>query len=195
MHRTMFVEFPEDRNTHTLDRQYMLGPSLLVAPVYVSEKEETEYYLPAGKWTELTTGRTIVGPQWVRETVALDAIPVWIRSGSILALGPAGKGRPDYELSHGLDIRVFEIADGQTVQTTVPTGKGTTIGGTVKATRKGDEITVDVSGNDISLTSAAVFIDGYKLDLGGTSGATRIDDCSFSLTDKSTSFSIPLVRT
>ena len=45
------------------------------------------------------------------------------------------------------------------------------------------------------LIVAAVFIDGYKLNLGGTSGTTRIDECSFSLTDKSTSFSIPLVRT
>ncbi|KAH7104869.1 alpha-glucosidase [Auriculariales sp. MPI-PUGE-AT-0066] len=163
MHRTMFVEFPEDRNTHTLDRQYLLGPYLLVAPVYVPENEETEFYLPAGKWTELTTGRTVSGPTWVRETVPLDSIPVWVRQGSIIALGPSGQGRPDYELSKGVEVRVYELVDGQTVEAAVPSGKDQAFGGSIKVSRRGDEIIIETVGNNVSLAGVGVFVEGFKL--------------------------------
>ena len=48
--RAMLLEFPDDPAAEMLDRQYMLGDSLLVAPVF-SEEGEASYYLPEGKWT------------------------------------------------------------------------------------------------------------------------------------------------
>ena len=48
--RPMMLEFPEDLTAQMLDRQYMLGDSLLVAPVF-SRTGEVDYYLPAGEWT------------------------------------------------------------------------------------------------------------------------------------------------
>ncbi|WP_305855744.1 TIM-barrel domain-containing protein, partial [Klebsiella pneumoniae] len=48
--RPMLLEFAEDPNTHVLDRQYMLGNSLLVAPI-MNEEGVGSYYLPQGKWT------------------------------------------------------------------------------------------------------------------------------------------------
>ena len=56
MMRPMFVEFPGDRACETLDKQYMLGDSLLVAPVF-KESGEVEYYLPEGTWVNLLTGQ------------------------------------------------------------------------------------------------------------------------------------------
>ncbi|KAH7915998.1 glycoside hydrolase family 31 protein [Hygrophoropsis aurantiaca] len=126
--RAMFLEFPDDRTTHYLDRQYMLGPSLLVAPVFVPKEEETEYYLPAGRWTSFFhPERTIQGPAWVRETVPLDEIPVWVRPGSILALGPAGSGRPDYALNQNLELHLYEIEPGQSVTAVLSNGGGSTV--------------------------------------------------------------------
>ncbi|MDU4976557.1 MAG: alpha-xylosidase, partial [Hungatella hathewayi] len=55
MMRPMYVEFPEDRACEPLDKQYMLGDSLLVAPVF-KESGEVEYYLPEGVWVNLLTG-------------------------------------------------------------------------------------------------------------------------------------------
>ena len=105
MQRAMFLEFLGDRTTHYLDRQFMLGPSLLVAPVFVPDGEESEYYLPAGRWTSFFhPERTLVGPPWVKEVVPMDEIPVWVRPGSVLALGPAGTGRPDYEYAKSVSL-------------------------------------------------------------------------------------------
>jgi alpha-glucosidase (family GH31 glycosyl hydrolase) len=48
----------------------MLGPSLLVAPVFVDVEEESEYYLPAGRWTSFFhPDRTEQGPVWIKEIV------------------------------------------------------------------------------------------------------------------------------
>jgi alpha-glucosidase (family GH31 glycosyl hydrolase) len=48
--------------------QFHIGPSLLVAPVFVPLGEETKYYIPAGRWMSFfDSTRTIDGPKWVRE--------------------------------------------------------------------------------------------------------------------------------
>ncbi|KAF8201474.1 alpha-glucosidase [Pholiota molesta] len=130
--RAMFLEFPEDRTTHYLDRQYMLGPNLLIAPVFVPQGEEAEYYLPAGKWTSFFhPERTIEGPQWVREHVPIDDIPVWVRPGSVLVLGPDGVGRPDYDYTQGLEVRAYALEGTGAVTVDVPVGRGLALAGVV----------------------------------------------------------------
>src|SRR5690606_229773 len=52
--RAMVVEYPDDPACRYLDRQYMLGDALLVAPVFRADNL-AEYYLPAGQWTNLLT--------------------------------------------------------------------------------------------------------------------------------------------
>lgn len=61
--RAMMLEFAGDPACDTLDRQYMLGESLLVAPVFTAEGV-AEYYLPPGRWTNLISGVVVVGPRW-----------------------------------------------------------------------------------------------------------------------------------
>ncbi|KDQ09522.1 glycoside hydrolase family 31 protein [Botryobasidium botryosum FD-172 SS1] len=159
--RAMFLEFLSDRTTHTLDRQYMLGRSLLVAPVFVPADEETEYYLPAGTWTSLfDPARTLVGPAWVREKVALDDMPLWVRPNSVLVLGPEGSTKPDYELARGVEVRVYELEDGESVEVDVPTGRGAEVAGAVRARRSGAEVTVDVVGGEVELASVALLARG-----------------------------------
>ncbi|NED89084.1 alpha-xylosidase, partial [Streptomyces sp. SID11233] len=53
--RAMLLEFPDDPACRTLDRQYMLGDDLLVAPVLAPDGS-VEYYVPEGTWTHLLTG-------------------------------------------------------------------------------------------------------------------------------------------
>ncbi|KAI0085476.1 alpha-glucosidase [Irpex rosettiformis] len=158
MQRAMFLEFLEDRTTHYLDRQYMLGPNLLVAPVFVPEKEESEYYLPVGTWTSFFhPERTVVGPTWIKEVVPIDEIPVWVRPGSVLALGPAGVGRPDYEYAKQIEVQVYELADGQVVETTIPTGKGKETAGVIKVERKQGEVCVNVISGGVAVSGVTFF--------------------------------------
>ena len=65
MMRSMVLEFEQDPACFYLDRQYMLGEKLLVAPVF-SEDGVASYYLPQGTWTNYFTGEAVVGGGWRR---------------------------------------------------------------------------------------------------------------------------------
>lgn len=171
----MFLEFLSDRTTHHLDRQYMLGPSLLVAPVFVPEGEDTEYYVPAGRWTSFfRPQRTIDGPRWVQEVVPLAEIPVYVRPGTLLCLGPAGTGRPDYDYSRGVEVRVYELADGHVVHADVPIGKGLDVAGTVRAERRGNEVIVNVITGSVELSAAKLFLGGQEFAAAVGEGQTEV---------------------
>ena len=83
MMRPMLVEFPEDRTAWFVDRQYMLGPDLLVAPVF-SATGAVEFYLPAGEWTNYFTGETVTGGSWRTETHNFMSLPLYVRSNPSL---------------------------------------------------------------------------------------------------------------
>ncbi|MFE2022420.1 alpha-xylosidase [Streptomyces sp. NPDC059499] len=111
MMRPMLVEFPGDPASRTLDRQYMLGSDLLVAPVF-TEDGEVEYYVPEGTWTSLLTGERITGPAWRHETHGFDSLPLLVRDGAVLPWG-ADDQRPDSDWLDGLTLRVFGSGDGE----------------------------------------------------------------------------------
>ena len=165
--RAMPIEFVSDRTTHHLDQQFMLGPSLLVAPVFVPEDEETEYYLPAGRWTSFfDTKRVIEGPRWVREKVPLNEIPIWVREGSVLVLGPEGVETPDYELSKDVEVRVYELAEGQRVEVEVPSGEGKTIAGSVIVERKGEDLRIHMPEGAVGVAKVKLFAQGCSFEGG-----------------------------
>ncbi|EJF65632.1 hypothetical protein DICSQDRAFT_49455 [Dichomitus squalens LYAD-421 SS1] len=173
--RAMFIDFLDDRTTHYLDRQYMFGPSLLVAPVFVPDGEESEYYLPAGRWTSFwNPERVRVGPTWIKEVVPIDQLPVWVRQGSVLALGPTGVGRPDYDFAKTVDVQVYELEEGQVVQTEVPTGKGTQIAGVIEAKLQGGQVFVGVASGEVGLASVSYLAGGQVHRADVASGQTQV---------------------
>lgn len=119
--------------------------------------EETEYYLPAGLWTNLwNKNRVIEGPKWVKELVPINEIPIWVRQGTVLILGPTGTGKPDYDYTNNLEVQAYNVGvEGvEHVEVDIPAGKGVEIAGKVRVS-KGDKVEV-VSGN-ISIASQAFF--------------------------------------
>lgn len=81
--RPMYLEFPEDQNTATLDRQYMLGSDVLVAPV-MTEEGDVDYYLPAGKWEHILDGRVVEvteNGRWMTENYDFMSLPLWRKIG------------------------------------------------------------------------------------------------------------------
>ncbi|MFE7753305.1 alpha-xylosidase [Streptomyces sp. NPDC057428] len=103
--RPMLLEFPGDPTARVADRQYLLGPDVLVAPVF-SQDGTVEYYVPEGTWTHFLTGETVTGPAWRQETHGFDSLPLLVRQGAVLALG-ADESRPDGEWLDGLELRVY----------------------------------------------------------------------------------------
>ncbi len=110
--RPMQLAFPGDPAVAYLDRQYLLGPDLLVAPV-MSADGEVELYLPDGRWTDWWTGEVVEGGRWRRETHGFDTVPLYVREGAVLPLG-ARVDRPDYDYLDGLELRVFPGGEGAT---------------------------------------------------------------------------------
>jgi len=103
--RPMIVEFPDDPAVAYLDRQYMLGPDLLVAPVFDADGV-VDFYLPAGGWTSLLTGERLTGGRWITQKHALDSLPLFVRDGAVLPFG-SRDDRPDYDYLDGLELRLY----------------------------------------------------------------------------------------
>ena len=99
--RSMVLAFPDDSIAWQFDQQYMLGGSLLVAPVVVPGGK-ARYYLPAGRWYDIFNKKWVEGPGLFEHEVPLDTIPVFGREGTILPLGPAVQHTG--ELKAGLDV-------------------------------------------------------------------------------------------
>ncbi len=141
MMRPMFLEFPDDRACEPLERQYMFGDSLLVAPVF-KESGEVEYYVPKGRWLNLLTGNTVEGGTWQKETHDYFSLPLLVRPGSILAVG-AEVNRPDYAYYEDVTLFLYLPQDNSRAQTCVTDTAGHTVM-QVDAQRAGDEIRVHV---------------------------------------------------
>ncbi|MDR0644385.1 MAG: alpha-xylosidase [Treponema sp.] len=82
MLRAMFLEFPEDPACAYLDRQYMLGSDLLVAPVF-SADGTVSYYLPDGKWRNFFSGEKTEDPGWRTECHGYKSLPLWVRDDTV----------------------------------------------------------------------------------------------------------------
>lgn len=126
MMRAMLLEFPEDPTAWFLDRQYMLGSSLLVAPV-MSASGEVSFYLPAGTWTELTTGRTCTGGVWRNETHDFMSMPLYIRENTLLPVS-ADDTRPDSDFHNGCKVQIFHPLEGSEFSCEIPRPDGSKAG-------------------------------------------------------------------
>lgn len=147
--RPMFLDFPEDRACDTLDRQYMFGDSLLVAPIF-KENGEVQYYLPEGTWYNLITGADVSGGKWQKETHDYHSLPLMIRPNTVLALGNNDQ-KPDYDYEDGISLLVSAFDEGAEAKTEIPDLKGETVM-TVTAKRVGDEIHLHVEGGNGNYT-------------------------------------------
>lgn len=110
MLRPMLLEFPEDLTAVPLDRQYMLGGSLLVAPV-LREDGKADYYLPEGAWTHLLTGEQRPGGCWQHETYDYMSLPLFVRENTIVPLGGC-ESRTEYDYLDGLTLFCGTLTDG-----------------------------------------------------------------------------------
>jgi len=122
--RPVAIDFPGDRLTHDLTDQYMFGPAMMVCPVTVPMYYERDsrsidgaaksrpVYLPTGaEWYDFRTEAWFAGGTRVETAAPIDVIPVFVRAGSIVPLGPAGQHVQDGR-DGPIEIRVYRGADG-----------------------------------------------------------------------------------
>ena len=140
MMRPMMLEYPEDPACDTLDRQFMLGESLLVAPIF-REDGKVSYYLPEGCWTSLLKDGKTCGGHWVEEQHDFMSLPLMVRPGTVLPLG-ACDTKPDYDYTENLELHVFQLAEGESRTVKVYDMKGNPAA-TYTVTMKNREAKVD----------------------------------------------------
>ena len=139
--RAMMMEYPTDPAAEDVDRQYMLGDAIMVAPVFRADGV-CDFYLPAGKWTHLLTGETVEGGRWHRGTYDFFSLPVFVRENSILPIG-AHDDKTVYDYADGVTLRIYNLTD--KAERTIVDAKGKTIL-TVKAMNENGKVTVTLDG-------------------------------------------------
>ena len=143
MMRSMMLEFPDDPGCDYLDRQYMLGESVMVAPVF-SEAGDVQFYLPEGRWTHLFNNVEAQGSRWHKEQHGFQSLPVYVRDNTLLALGNNDQ-KPDYAWHEGTAFQLFNLDDGREAICEVPAADGSVIF-TLKVKREGNTLTVQGEG-------------------------------------------------
>lgn len=86
--RPLFYHFPQDPHTYQLHDQFLLGPSLMAAPIYQPGREYRVVYLPAGAWYDWWTDEVHVGPAHLMAHAPLERMPLYVRAGAIIPSGP-----------------------------------------------------------------------------------------------------------
>ena len=139
--RSMVLEFTEDKTCHYVDKQYMLGDNLLVAPIF-NDQGIAEYYLPKGTWTNFFTGEEKEGSTWVTEKHDYHSIPLMVRENSIVAMG-ACDNKPDYDYADNAELRIYSLVDGKETSTKIYSMKNE-VELTATAVKNGNTIIVNV---------------------------------------------------
>ncbi|MFZ0744933.1 MAG: TIM-barrel domain-containing protein [Terracidiphilus sp.] len=109
--RPLVMDFREDRATWEIGDEFLFGPDILVSPVTREHTTERSVYLPAAaEWYDFWTGERLAGGREIAASAPIDRIPLDVRAGSILPLGPvieyAGQATDPIEL------RIYPGADG-----------------------------------------------------------------------------------
>ena len=125
--RALALMWPTDPHALHCDQQYMLGPSLMVAPVVHRSGRKT-VYLPEGVWTDLWTGERIRGPVSLHLQVPLDTLPVYVREGAVLPMLEPGERITDGSFTRlvldlhpeGPSSTIFADDDGETEVVVTP---------------------------------------------------------------------------
>ncbi|KAK8045335.1 hypothetical protein PG993_005359 [Apiospora rasikravindrae] len=120
--RTMCIEFPDDPTSWYLDRQFMIGDSLLAAPVF-DEAGEVEFYLPKGTWTCFFTNQTRNGPGWFKERHGFGSLPLYVRENTLLVLGKEGTKGAAYDYTKDVDVCLYQAREGASARLRDQDGK------------------------------------------------------------------------
>ena len=131
--RPLVMDFAQDRKAILLDDEYLFGKNILVCPVteplYTKKTEgnkgvaivpdiakasaPVKVYLPEGaKWIDFWTNETVEGGQEISRECPIDILPLYIKAGSILPLGPKVQ-YSDEKKWNNLDLCIYPGADGE----------------------------------------------------------------------------------
>lgn len=145
MMRAMIIDFEQDLNTHTLDRQYMLGSNLLVAPIF-NEEGIVQFYVPnGGTWTNYLTGELYLGGKWYTQKYDYFGLPLLARPNSIIIEGNINS-HAVYDFNKGFTAHWFEPSENIASEASIYNQESELVA-TLKAINTEGKFQVDLSGD------------------------------------------------
>ncbi len=109
--RALWLHYPDDARAVACGDQYLLGNNLLVAPVVEKGATTRQVYLPRGSWYDFWTGELVEGGREITREVSLEIMPLYVRAGSILPLGPVKQYTAE-RVNQPLSVSIYPGADG-----------------------------------------------------------------------------------
>jgi alpha-D-xyloside xylohydrolase len=109
--RPLVMDFREDIRAQNIGDQFLFGPAILVNPVTEPGATARHLYLPAAKWYDFWTGATIQGGRALDAPSPIDRMPLYVRAGSILPLGPDVEYAAE-KAADPIEVRVYRGANG-----------------------------------------------------------------------------------
>jgi alpha-glucosidase/alpha-D-xyloside xylohydrolase len=152
--RALWLHYPNDPNAVARGDEYLWGRDILVAPVTEKGASVRRLYLPRAGWYDFWTGERIEGGREIERAVDLSTMPLYVREGTILPLGPV-KQYVDEKVDEPLSLTVYPGADGSI---TLYEDDGRTFN-----YRQGDWMGLDVSWRDRVRTVTLRLSDGSRM--------------------------------
>jgi alpha-glucosidase (family GH31 glycosyl hydrolase) len=108
--RALWLHFPDDPKAVECGDEYLWGKSVLVAPVVEKGATSRRVYLPRSNWYDFWSGERFAGGREITRPVDLETMPLFVREGSILPLGPVKQFSAE-KVDEPLAISIYPGAD------------------------------------------------------------------------------------
>ncbi len=109
--RPLVMDFRGDPRAQNVGDQFMYGPAFLVNPVTEPAATKRQLYLPEDKWYDFWTGSTIEGGRTISAIAPLERLPLYVRAGSIVPLGPDEEWSTQ-KTADPIELRIYRGANG-----------------------------------------------------------------------------------
>jgi alpha-D-xyloside xylohydrolase len=112
--RPLVMDFPQDPQVRDIGSQYLFGPAIMVTPVTAAGATNQSVYLPSdrGPWYNFWTGETSPAGQRVDATAPVETLPLFVRPGSIIPMGPLLQYSSE-KPADPIELRIYRGADGK----------------------------------------------------------------------------------
>jgi len=108
--RPLVMDYREDVTALNIGDQFLFGPALMASPVTDAGVDQRRVYLPNTTWTNFWTGEGFSGGRFIMAAAPLETLPLFVRAGSILPMGPAME-YSNQKPEDPIELRIYPGAD------------------------------------------------------------------------------------
>jgi len=109
--RALWLHYPDDPIAVARGDEYLWGKDILVAPVFGKGVSSRSVYLPRGRWYDFWSGDRLEGGREISRAVDLTSMPLFVREGAILPLGPVRQYVTE-PVGENLSLTIYPGTDG-----------------------------------------------------------------------------------